>query len=79
VHTQHPLELTDMLNGFDISTDNGYQARCPCTHRKTGTEREREGGRECVYGTTERELCTSTPVHRERHNHEGKRAPHADA
>ena len=25
VHTQHPLELTDLLNGFDITTDGGYE------------------------------------------------------
>ena len=27
VHTQHPLELTDLLNGFDITTNGSYQVR----------------------------------------------------
>jgi len=27
VHTMHPLELTDLLNGFDITTNGTYQAR----------------------------------------------------
>jgi len=27
VHTMHPIELTDLLNGFDITTNGTYQAR----------------------------------------------------